>query len=288
MKKTLTALAIAAAASLTLAGCAADDRTTIVVGSQAYYSNEIVAEIFAQALEAEGYTVERSFALGQRDVYVPALVAGEIDLFPEYTGNLLQYFNPDATETETDAVYQALQLALPSGLTALALSPATDQDSYNVTKEFAAASGGLTSLEQLRGVPGIRLGGAPELAERPYGPAGLASIYGFDVVFEATGDTTVDALVAGLVDMANVYSADPRIQTLGLVTLDDPRGLFLASNIVPIARSSVSAELAPIINPVAQALTAEDLVALNVRSQVEQLSAAQIATEWLRSKGFID
>jgi osmoprotectant transport system substrate-binding protein len=288
MKKTLSALAIAAAASLTLAGCAAADRETIVVGSQAYYSNEIVAEIFAQALEAEGYTVERSFALGQRDVYVPALVAGEIDLFPEYTGNLLQYFNPDATETETDAVYQALQAALPSGLTALALSPATDQDSYNVTKEFAAASGGLTSLEQLRGVPGIRLGGAPELAQRPYGPAGLASLYGFDVLFEATGDTTVDALVAGLVDMANVYSADPRIQTLELVTLDDPRGLFLASNIVPIARSSVSAELAPIINPVAQALTAEDLVALNVRSQVEQLSAAQIATEWLRSKGFID
>jgi osmoprotectant transport system substrate-binding protein len=126
------------------------------------------------------------------------------------------------------------------------------------------------------------------LAERPYGPAGLAAVYGFNVEFEATGDTTVDALVAGLVDMANVYSADPRIQTLGLVTLEDPRGLFLASNIVPIARSSVADRLAPVINPVAQALTAEDLVALNVRSTVEQLSAAQIATEWLRSKGFIN
>jgi osmoprotectant transport system substrate-binding protein len=288
MKKILSGLAIAAAASLTLAGCAAEDNGTIVVGSQAYYSNEIVAEIFAQALEAEGFEVERSFQLGQRDVYVPALEAGEVDLFPEYTGNLLQYFNPEASETETDAVYQALQAALPEGLTALALSPATDQDSYNVTQAFADAAGGLTSLEQLRGVPGIRLGGAPELAERPYGPAGLASVYGFNVEFEATGDTTVDALVAGLVDMANVYSADPRIQTLGLVTLEDPLGLFLASNIVPIARSSVAAELAPVIDPVAQALTAEDLVALNVRSTVEQLSAAQIATDWLRSKGFID
>jgi osmoprotectant transport system substrate-binding protein len=288
MKKLLATVAAAAAAALALGGCAAQDDDTVVVGSQGYYSNEIIAEIFAQALEAEGFTVERQFQLGQRDVYIPALEAGEVDLFPEYTGNLLQYYNPSATETEADAVYAALGQALPSGLSALAMSPATDQDSYNVTAEFAAMMGGLTSLEDLRGLPGIRLGGAPELAERPYGPSGLSSVYGFDVLFDATGDTTVDALVAGLVDMANVYSADPRIQTLGLVTLADPRGLFLASNVVPIANAAKAESLARVIDPVARALTASDLVALNVRSTQDQLSPAQIATDWLRANGFVN
>src|SRR5690606_40849814 len=107
---------------------------TIVVGSQDYYYNEIIAEIYAQALEAEGLTVERNFSIGQRDAYMPALESGEVQLFPEYTGNLLQFFDPDATATSPEDVYAALQEALPDGLTVLDQSSATDQDSYNVTE----------------------------------------------------------------------------------------------------------------------------------------------------------
>ena len=84
------------------------------------------------------------------------------------------------------------------------------------------------------GVEGLILGGAPELEERPYGPAGLLETYGVSVEFDATGDVTVDALLEGVVTMANVYSGDPRIAEFGLVTLADPQGLFLASNVVPI------------------------------------------------------
>lgn len=277
-------IAVAAVATLGLAGCADGSGETLVIGSQAYYSNEIVAETYAQVLEDAGYTVERQFSLGQRDVYVPALTAGEVDLFPEYTGNLLQYFDASATQTAADAVYQALVSALPAGLTALAMSPASDQDSYNVTAEFAA-NNNISSIEDLAASTGLRLGGAPELAERPYGPQGLLSVYGVNVVFEATGDTTVEALVAGLVDMANVYSADPRIQQLGLVTLADPKGLFLASNLVPIASDKLDQRARELINAVSAAMTAQDLVAMNVRSVTEQLPASQIARDWLISKG---
>ena len=84
------------------------------------------------------------------------------------------------------------------------MSPATDQDSYNVTAEFAEANA-LVSLEDLVGVEGLILGGAPELEERPYGPAGLLETYGVSVEFDATGDVTVDALLEGVVTMANVY-----------------------------------------------------------------------------------
>lgn len=280
-------IAMAAISTLGLAGCADSTSEPLVIGSQAYYSNEIVAEAYAQVLENAGYTVERQFSLGQRDVYVPALVAGEVDLFPEYTGNLLQYFDASATQTAADDVYQALAAALPEGLKALNMSPASDQDSYNVTAEYAAQNN-LVSIADLAALSGIRLGGAPELAERPYGPQGLLTAYGVTVAFEATGDTTVDALVAGLVDMANVYSADPRIQQLGLVTLADPAGLFLASNLVPIASDAVDERARTLINAVSAAMSAQDLVALNVKSVSEQLSAAQIAREWLVSEGLID
>jgi osmoprotectant transport system substrate-binding protein len=287
--KRFTALALSAGLLLGVAGCASTAEPSadpIVIGSQAYYSNEIIAEAYAQVLEDAGFSVERQFSLGQRDVYMPAIEAGEIDLFPEYTGNLLQYFVPEATETTADDVYAALAAALPAGLSALAMSPATDQDSYNVTEEFATANK-LTSIADLAALKDLKLGGAPELAERPYGPKGLLEKYGVTVTFEATGDTTVDSLVAGQVSLANVYSADPRISQLKLVTLSDPLGLFLASNVVPIASESVTADARALIDAVSAAMTPADLVALNVRSVEEKLSASVIARDWLVSKGLL-
>ncbi len=292
-----TAAAVAAIAALALAGCASSDpldpgngettgtppasgSSTIVVGSQAYYSNEIIAEIYAQALEGAGFTVERKFQIGQRDVYIPSLEDGSVELFPEYTGNLLQFFEPETTATTSEDVYAALQDALPEGLTVLDQSSATDQDSYNVTAEFAAENN-LTSIGDLAGIDGLTLGGAPELEERPYGPKGLKELYDVDVAFSATADTTVDELVAGKIQVANVYSADPRIQTNDLVTLEDPEGLFLASNVVPVVSADIADEIADVINAVSAALTPEGLVALNVESTEEQRSSADIATDWL-------
>ncbi len=291
-------MAVLASAALVLSGCAAaaEDEApemeaaptmteVIVVGSQAYYSNEIIAEIYAQALESAGYEVERKFQIGQRDAYLPELESGAVDLFPEYTGNLLQYYSPDTMATQADEVYAELQSALPEGLTALAMSPATDQDSYNVTAEFAVANS-LVSIADLAGLDGLILGGAPELEERPYGPAGLLETYGVTVSFDATGDITVDALLEGVISLANVYSGDPRIAEFGLVTLADPEGLFLASNVVPIASSDVAAELAAIIDPISLALSPEALVALNLQSIKDELSAADIAAAWLAANGF--
>jgi osmoprotectant transport system substrate-binding protein len=285
-------------AALALAGCASGDPLnpdaepgtgsgdTIVIGSQAYYSNEIIAEIYAQALENAGFDVERNFSIGQRDAYLPALEGGEVDLFPEYTGNLLQFYAPDTTATTSGDVYAELQGALPEGLQVLDQSSATDQDSYNVTREFADANN-LASIADLAGVSGLVLGGAPELQERPYGPAGLESVYGVTVAFEATGETTVDSLIAGVVNVANVYSADPRIGENDLVTLADPEGLFRASNVVPLASADLPQEAIDVINEVSAALTAEGLVSLNVQSTVEQLSTAEIATRWLTENGFL-
>ncbi|QYH35930.1 ABC transporter substrate-binding protein [Salinibacterium sp. M195] len=292
-------LALGAAAvgvAIALSGCATSDpldtgssddnanSETIVVGSQAYYSNEIIAEIYAQALEGAGFDVERQFQIGQRDVYLTALESGDVDLIPEYTGNLLQFYKADTTATASEDVYAELAGALPEGLTVLDQAAATDQDSYNVTADFAAENS-LTSLADLAGVSDLKLGGNAELEERPYGPAGLQDVYGATVGFTATGDTTVDALVAGTINIANVYSADPRIQTENLVSLTDPEGLFLASNVVPLVNADVADSIADVINAVNAKLSPEGLVALNVQSTVDKMSSDDIASAWLSENG---
>ena len=294
-KRSVFAVGLVAAAALALSACSSSNPLdepsesssgsgggdTIVVGSQAYYSNEIIAEIYAQALENAGFEVERKFNIGQRDAYLPELESGNVSLFPEYTGNLLQFYSPDTTATSSDDVYAALEDALPDGLTVLDQSPATDQDSYNVTKKFADDNN-LTTIASLADatVP-LTLGGNSELADRPYGPTGLKDKYGVDVAFTATGDTTVEDLLAGTVNIANVYSADPRIQTENLVTLDDPDGLFLASNVVPLVSTDVADEIADVINAVSAKLTPEGLIALNVESTVDEQSSDAIASKWL-------
>jgi osmoprotectant transport system substrate-binding protein len=293
------ATGVALAAALALAGCASsnpldaptDDSSAasdaIVIGSQAYYSNEIVAEIYAQALEGAGFTVDRQFNIGQRDAYMPDVESGEIDLFPEYTGNLLQYFDDAADVTSPDDVYAALRDALPEGLTALDYAEASDQDTYTVTKEFAAANN-LTTIADLTNVSEqVTIGGAPEFEQRPYGPEGAKKVYGVDLAFSATGDTTLESLLAGTVQVADIYSADPAFETEDIVALEDPESLILASNVVPIASSDVADEIADVINAVSAELSVEDLVALGVQSTVDQKSPTEIATKWLTEKGLI-
>lgn len=294
-KGRLTLVSVAAVgAVVALAGCASSDplaepdpsgSDTVVIGSQDYYSNEIIAEIYAQALEANDFTVEREFRIGQREVYLPEVEDGTIDLFPEYTGNLLEYYDKEATAKTSADVYAALQEALPEGLQALDQSSATDQDSYNVTAEFAGEHN-LSSLEDLASVTTpLTLGGNSELETRPYGPDGLKEVYGVSVGFtpieDSGGPLTIKALLDNDVQLVDIYSADPKIAENDLVTLDDPKGLFLASNVVPIASDTLSDDAATVINKVSNALTADDLVQLNTASVTDKQSADTIAAGWL-------
>jgi len=294
--------ALAVGAVVALAGCSSSDPLdegsgataggdTIVIGSQDYYSNEIIAEIYAQALEDGGMTVQRDFRIGQREIYLPEIESGSIDVFPEYGGSLLQALEPDTTATTADDVYSALTDALPDGLRALDAADASDQNSYTVTQAFAD-QWNLTDIASLKNVTDpIVLGGNSELQTRPYGPDALQSKYGITTTFQAIedsgGSTTVDALASNQIQMANIYTADPNIESNDLLPLADPDGLFVADNVVPIVSDKVDDDAAEIINGVSAKLTADDLVELNSESVNEQKSAAAIATEWLTSAGLI-
>ena len=286
---------LALGAALTLAGCAAADpldasadgadSDTIVIGSQDYYSNEIIAEIYAQALESAGYAVQRDFRIGQREAYVPEIESGAIDLFPEYTGPLLQVWEPDTAARKAEDVYAALTATVPDGVRVLDQSPATDQDSYVVTRAFAEKYD-VTAIGDLANVPvPLTLGGNSEGENRPNGPAGLKNPYGVSVGFtpieDGGGPLTVKALLDDQVQLAIIYTASPSMASADLVALEDPSGLFLASNVVPIASEGLPEDAATIIDRISAAMTPEDLVALNTESIESQAPASTIAATWL-------
>ncbi|KQS22436.1 ABC transporter substrate-binding protein [Frigoribacterium sp. Leaf186] len=304
-KGRLTVLgAVAIGAVVALAGCsssdplssgdssASSDGDTLVIGSQQYYSNEIIAELYAQALEAKGYTVDRQYQIGQREVYLPELESGKIDVFPEYTGNLLQYYDKEETAKSPEEVEAALAEALPDGLTALKAAEASDQDSYNVTKEFSEEND-ITSLADLKNYSGtLTLGAPPENAERPYGPPGLKSVYGVDVtstpIDDGGGPLTVKALTDGSVQLADIYTASPLIAENDLVTLDDPENMILPQNVVPIVSDKVDSDAQDVIDSVDAILSPSDLQELNSKSQTDKESSATIAKDYLTEKGLLD
>ncbi|MHC9045309.1 ABC transporter substrate-binding protein [Microbacterium saperdae] len=264
------------------AGESAGSGDTIVIGSQAYYSNEIIAEIYAQALEADGHKVDRQFSIGQRDAYMPDVESGAINVFPEYTGSLLEYISKDGvTVTSPDDVYKALQEALPDGLTALDFAEASDQDSYTVLKSFAEEND-LKSIGDLKNVTTpLTIGAAPEFEQRPYSPAKAKEVYGVDLAFSATGPTTLESLLAGQIQVADIYTADPAFKTEDIVALEDPENLIISSNVVPIVSSDIADEVSGVLNAISAKLTADELVSLNVLSTVDQKSPKDIAKQWL-------
>jgi osmoprotectant transport system substrate-binding protein len=294
--------AVAVGAVVALAGCASGDplddgnssegSETIVIGSQDYYSNEIIAEIYAQALENGGITVDRQFRIGQREAYLSEIESGDIDVFPEYTGSLLQALDADAPGGTSDEVYTALEAAMPEGLRVLDRADASDQNSWTVTQAFADTYG-LTDIASLTSVTEpITVGGNSELETRPYGPTALKEKYGIEIagftpVEDSGGPLTVKALVDNKIQLANVYTADPNIESNNLVALEDPDGLFLPDNVVPVVSDKVDDAAAEILNEVSAALDADTLVALNAQSVNDEAAADTIANEWLTEQGLI-
>ncbi|MGV0335286.1 ABC transporter substrate-binding protein [uncultured Corynebacterium sp.] len=302
----IAAIATSCLLILTLSSCARSnplssgsaDSDTVVIGSQDYYSNEIIAEIYAQALEKNDIKVDRQFRIGQREVYIPEIEHQSIDLIPEYSGNLLQYFekesshgdDDDATAAkDPDDVYRDLVHATPQGLHLLNYSPASDQDTYTVTHDFAQRYH-LHSVGDLARVPkSVKYGGPSEAESRPYGPKGLKAVYGVDVDFtpieDSGGPLTVKALTDGKIQVANIFSADPAIKKNNLTVLDDPQHLLLPSNVVPLPSKKLNSfkdgKAEDIINSISKKMTTEDLAGLNNESVTDQKRAARIAKEWL-------
>ncbi|SFD04655.1 osmoprotectant transport system substrate-binding protein [Nocardioides terrae] len=289
----------AAALIASLAACAGDPTgptaeagsDTIVVGSAAFGESEILAEIYAGALKAQSIPATTKLDIGAREAYIGAVRDGSVDLFPEYTGNLLQYFDPTATATAPDEVVEALKEVLPDALDVLEPAPGQDKDSLNVTSRFAAENH-LSSIEDLVAITGLKLAGNPEFKTRAFGLPGMERIYGFqDVSFTSISDgggpATLKALTSGKVDVADIYSTTPSISQNHLVTLDDPKDLFAAQNVIPLIRADArTSKVDSVLSAVSAQLTTDDLLELNETfAGDDKPSAERVAAHWLKDNG---
>lgn len=276
-------------------GTASGDLKTVVVGSADFPESKILGEIYAQALEANGFTVGRQFGIGSRETYIPALQDYSIDLVPEYTGNLLNYFDPEATAATPEAVELALHRALPGGLAMLTPSPAADVDTVAVTAQ-TAERWNLTSIGDLaQHSAEVKFGAPSEFLSRREGLPGLKEIYGLDIaphnfvaISDGGGPATVRALVDGTVTAANIFSTSPAIAQNDLVVLADPENNFPAANVVPVVNSQkMSDDLKRILDAVSAALTTEALIDLNTSvSGNAGIDPDEAARNWVQDNGF--
>jgi osmoprotectant transport system substrate-binding protein len=263
---------------------------TIVVGSANFTENQVLAEIYAQALTAKGLQASTKLNIGSREVYLKALQDSSIQLVPEYTGNLLLFVDKNATATTQEELVNALPAALPSGLKIGKVSAAADQDVYVVTKEFSAKNN-LTSLADLKNVSqNMVLGGPSELKTRPYGPEGLKGVYGATLKetkpYDSPAVKTKD-LLDGKLQMAEYFTTDSAIADNGFVPLADPQSMILPQNVVPLMRGDVAdnPQVTAALDPVQAALTTEELTALNKQVDVDKMDPNEVAGAWLKSKG---
>lgn len=276
-------------------GAVSGDLKSIVVGSADFPESKIVAEIYAQALEANDFKVRRQFGIGSREAYIPALKDHSIDLIPEYTGNLLQYFDPKTTATTADAVLLALLRELPGDLSLLTPSPAADTDTVAVTRDTATKWNLKTIGDLAAHSADVKFGAPSEFLNRTEGLPGLKKNYGLDIspgnfvaISDGGGPATVRALVKGDVTAADIFSTSPAIPQNDLVPLDDPKHNFLAANVVPLVSSQKKSDaLKTILDAVSAKLTTEDLIKLNTSvSGNSGIDPDEAARNWVRANGF--
>jgi osmoprotectant transport system substrate-binding protein len=286
-----------------LAGCASadpldpgdggDTGDAITIGNQAFPESELLAQIYGQVLAANGYEVEYEAGIGSRETFVAALQDGSIDLIPDYAGNALVYANPDAEETSAADVEAALPAALePLGLAVTAAAPGEDSDALVVTPEFAEAND-LTTIGDLAPLSAsITLGANTEF--EPRWRDGLAEVYGFEgwtfkAIDDYGGPGTLADLLAGAIQVADIYTTTPSIAANDLVVLDDDQDLFAAQNIIPLLNADVlTDELAGLLDDVSALITTDVLLELNAEMAGDaKPSAADVATAWLTEQGLL-
>ncbi len=260
---------------------------SVRVGSADFPEAALLGEVYAQALEAKGMTVKRQFNIGSRETYLKAITGNEVDVIPEYTGSLLNFYDKNAKVTKPDEVYTALQSAVPSGLTVLDKSAAEDKNSMAVSKDTAAAW-------NLKAIPDLAahqdeltIAAPPEFKTRQQGLVGLKSVYNIvpKQFRPLQSQAAVEALKNGQVKAANIFSTDPSIAENGFVVLDDPESLFGSDNVVPLVRADKADMVKGALNAVSAKLDTSALADMVKQVVVDKKDASAVAKTWLGTAG---
>ena len=273
----------------------AGDGPAIRIGAQDFGESAILAEIYGQALEANGYSVEQVSVGGFRDVLLGAFDNGEVNFSPEYAASMLEFLNGNAGEATGDAdeTVELLRSQLESmGLVALEPAPAVDTNAFVVTQETADAQG-LAALSDLPADGGDLTLGAPQDCEtNPFCIPGLQEVYGVDL----SGDfvpldagLVADALAAGEIQVGVLFSTSGRIADEGWVLLEDDMDMLAADNVTPVVSAELEdaygQELIDLINEISAAIDTDTLTDLNRRFDIDKEDADDIAADFISEAG---
>ena len=274
-------------------------KPNVKVGSTNFYEQGILGELYAQILENSGYTVERKFNLGNREIVQPALESGQIDIDAEYLATLLSFVDKNAkASTDPKQTAKDLQTALSAKkLTVLDAAAATDQNGFVVTKDTAAKYN-LKKLSDLTSVAGqLVLGGPPECPSptRPFCIPGLKGTYGITFKdfkpLDAGGPLTVAALDGKQIDVGLLFTSDPTIVAKSFVLLEDDKHLQLSDNIAPIVRDDLLAKddgtIKKLLNSISAKLSQDELNGMNKLVSVDKKDPKDVARDWLKKQGLI-
>ncbi len=273
-------------------------RMVITVGSFDFPESVLLADIYGEALTAGKFPVRILPDLGPREVVDPALMDGLVQLVPEYAGSALEFFSLGRQSATSDAAAanRALAASLADrGLAAARPAPAQDANAIVVTAATAARYGLRSIADLARAAPGLVFGGPPECPGRAYCLSGLKRVYGLRfkafIPLDAGGPLTLQALEAGYIGVALLFTTDPDITARHLVVLADDRGLQPAENITPLVRRDVIARYGPhllaVLNRVSALLDTGTLRALDARVELAGQDPRLVADSWLRARGLI-
>jgi len=288
-------------AMLVLAGLAlapvacARGAAAIKVGSKNFTEELVLGEMYAQLLEHAGYHVERKLNLGSIQVAMGALLRGDIDLYPEYTGTalLVQLHRPPLHDRR--AVYDAVKTAYQNQYRLTWLDPAPMNDTQALaTTQSVSRFYGLRSLSDCaREAPRLRLGAVPEFTARPDGLPGLQKAYGgfrFAKIVYVDIGLKYKALTDGDVDVVIAFGTDGQIDAEHLVVLDDDKHFFPPYAVAPVVRDDALAKFpktAAALNSVAPLLTDAVMRHLNWRVDGNKEDPADVARDFLTRAGLL-
>jgi len=271
------------------------DGPAITVASFNFPESVILAEIYGQALEANGYVIERNLNLGSRELIFPEIESGAIDFLPEYLGSAIAVGFAAEAPTDEDEALQALSdLFAGVGVTVLEPAPGQDKNVFVVTSDFATEHS-LTTVSDLAGAGDITLGGPPECEERATCYAGLVETYELEnLSFESIqeGAARVAALDSGEIQLALLFSTQPVITEMGFVALEGTDEIIAPENVIPVVSNEVAEaygeDFATLVNSISELITTDVLLDLNGRVELQAENPDDVATAWLTENGLLD
>ncbi|MFI2348275.1 ABC transporter substrate-binding protein [Streptomyces sp. NPDC019443] len=262
----------------------------VTIGTANFTENQILGYLYAAVLEAAGVKTKVRPNLGTREILIPALRGGDIDLLPEYQGALLHYLDPKAKGTEEGEMQNALAIVLPKGLQILPYGLAEDSDAFAVTRETADEYG-LKTLGDLAKQNGkLVIGAAPEVKKRVVGVVGLKDEYGVEFKefksLDSSGPLVKGALKKGDVHVANLFTTDTDIAAEGWVVLADPKNLIPGQHVVPlIADRKADSTVRKALARLGAVLTTEQLTELNRQVDKDKKDPEDVANAWAKQHG---